>query len=148
MLLTNILIIFSVTNAIQTSTRGIKKFHAAHLHTQAGEERMRGEREWNGNKEKGRKNLKHASPVAKMRRFCRAKRDEVEDAMDRGALDKRSDTGLIATFTLTAHQSRLTTSCTSIPHMRDPEKRKSIDSGIRRELYQPECRTRRTALGK
>jgi len=69
-----------------------------------------------------------------MRRFCRTERDEVEDATDRGALDKRGDTGLIATFTLTGHQSRLTTSCTSIPHMRDPEKRKSIDSGIRREL--------------
>lgn len=38
-------------------------------------------------------------------------RDGLEDTMDGGALDKRGDMGLIAAFTLTAHQSRSTTSC-------------------------------------
>lgn len=35
-------------------------------------------------------------------------RDGLEDTMDGGALDKRGDMGLIAAFTLTAHQSRST----------------------------------------
>lgn len=38
-------------------------------------------------------------------------RDGLEDAMDRGTVDKRGDMGLIAAFTLTAHQSHSTTSC-------------------------------------
>lgn len=59
-------------------------------------------------------------------------RDELEDAVGRGALDKRDDTGLIAAFTLAAHQSRLTISFAastlsiSFPHINDSEKRKSI----------------------
>lgn len=51
--------------------------------------------------------------VDRSNRAAFRERDGLEDAMDRGALDKRGDMGLIAAFTLTAHQSRSTT---SLPH--------------------------------
>lgn len=65
-----------------------------------------------------KRDSRHASSAAKTHHFrcaCERERDGLEDATDRGALDKRGDTGLIAAFTLTAHQSRSTASRTSFP---------------------------------
>lgn len=58
--------------------------------------------------------------IVKTRPFPQRKKDRLENAMDRGALDKRGDTGLIATFTLTAHQSRSTTLYTPIHNFLPP----------------------------
>lgn len=75
---------------------------------------------WNANEKKDRKKEIRDTPRRPPKRTtsvarAREKETGLEDATDRDALDKRGDTGLIAAFTLTAHQSRSTASRTSFP---------------------------------
>lgn len=143
-----------------------KKDSKTPLHARAGKGRMRG-RVGNANETeiKEKKSTytykqKDLQPRFGSRPAQTRERDGLEDAIDRGALDKRGDTGLIVAFTLTAHQSRSTTSMHPRLHvpislplspslMHDPEKRKSMNSEIRRGLPSvagAERWTRRTDL--